>query len=340
MNPAVVIAAGGHAFAGRLSGMEDSRALKLHLELDIEITDPTAVQHHARSWAREQAGDDQQALALMLDQAAEGTESALIMMMDPEDLLGEIPGTEILGAAMWAGESDDAPDNWPEEAASAGDGVITEDEIESEEEWVNKILSDAARLPGLDLQTLGYNPDERDPDARARSLQNATVLRGSIHWAYESFIDELFDDISILRQNPNTVDETLQICNLPPLYRAHYGPLFAQRFLAVALDLGTALASSFQTPTCVAQELALRLVIDRIKILPDALPSLELPEDWQELLLDSLFEDLDHELLYDPELDGISHDPALASLGMADLDVSAWFIPFGDSPVNPYAANE
>lgn len=338
--------------------MKDSRALKLHLELDIEITDPAAVRHHAQSWAKQQAGNDQQALTQLLDQAAEGTGSALIMMMDPEDLLGSIPGTEILGAAMWAGDSDDETENWPSEAAAAdgleddtgdiagdlGGSALTEggeleDDLESEEEWVNKIIADAARLPGLDLQSLGYDADAPDPKARARSLQDAMVLRGSLHWAYESFIDELFDDISAIRQNPHAIDETLQIGNLPPLYQAHYGPLFAQRFLVVALDLGTAFASSFQAATCVAQELALRLVIARVEILAEAISSLELPEDWQELLLDALFQDRDHELLYSPELDGISHEPALASLGMADLDVAAWFTPFGDSTVNPYAAN-
>jgi len=55
---------------------------------------------------------------------------------------------------------------------------------------------------------------------------------------------------------------------------------------------------------------------------------------------DSLFEDLDHEMLYDPALDGISNDPECASLGIADLDVAAWFVPFFDRTVNPYAADD
>ena len=327
--------------------MDDSRSVKLHLELDIEIEDASAVQEHARAWAREQASDDPESLTQMLDQVAEGAESALLLMVDPEDVFGETPGAALLGAAMWVGESEETSDTWPEEGAAEdalegdfGDGdIAVELGLESEEDWVTKIVADAAKLPGLDLQTLGYDADERDPDARAISLQEATVLRGAMHWAYESFIDELFDDISLLREAPDAIGETLQISSLPPLYQSSYGPLFAQRFLAVALDLGTALASAFQAPSCVAQELALRLVVERVGVLSDVIPSLELPEDWQEILLDSLFEDLDHELLYSPELDGISHDPALASLGMANLDVSAWFTPFVDRTVNPYAAN-
>ena len=55
---------------------------------------------------------------------------------------------------------------------------------------------------------------------------------------------------------------------------------------------------------------------------------------------DSLFEDLDHEMLYDPALDGISNDPECASLGIADLDVAAWFEPFNERTVNPYAADD
>ena len=154
-------------------------------------------------------------------------------------------------------------------------------------------------MPGLGLQARGYDPGETNPQTRTRSLQEAIALRGTIHWAY--------------------------------------GPLFAQRFLAVVLDLGTAFATSFQASNCVAQELALRLVLDQVDLLPELLPSLKLSQDWHDLLLGSLFEDLVQELLYIPALDGISHE---SSRGMAEPDVSAWFTPFMGRTLNPYAANE
>lgn len=332
--------------------METTRTARLHLELDLEVTDAGAVQDHARSWAKENAGDNPETQAAMLEQAGEGPDAALMMLVEPSDVVGGIPGVMAVGATMWvegpegdagddSGAEDFAADNDTEDQEEAGtDALASGEGLDSEEDWLEKIFADADKLPGLNLERLGYDADEGDPDARANSLYGATMLRGAIHWAYESLIDELFDDISVLREAPDAIDETMQLSSLPPLHSASYGPLFAQRFLAVALDLGTAFASSFTAPSCVAQELALRLVLDGVEILPELLPSLELPEDWRGSLEDSLFEDLDHEFLYDPAMDGISSNPDYAQLRIVNLDFSQWFTPFAGRTVNPYAANE
>ena len=341
--------------------MDTSRTARLHLELDLEFTNAGAVQAHARSWAQENAGADPETLAGMLEQASEGADAALMMLVEPSEVVGAIPGVLAVGATMWLEGPDGEPDgDFVGESEAfvdvAGEGGVFDDadtvtdtaeyedsgdEIEeSEEDWLNTILAAAAKLPGLDLERLGCDPEETVPALTASRLREATVLRGAIHWAYETFIDELLDDVSILRQNPEDAAETTQISALPPLQGASYGPLFAQRFLAVAFDLGTALATAFEAPACVAQELALKLVLDQVEVLADLLPNLGLAEDWRSTAEDMLFEDLDHELLYVPELDGIGNDPAVASMGMANLDVSAWFTPFEGRTVNPYAAND
>lgn len=341
--------------------MDTTHTARLHLELDLEFTDAGAVQAHARSWAQENAGADPETLAGMLEQASEGADAALMMLVEPSEVVGAIPGVLAVGATMWLEGSDGEPggdfagegenfggfgdtDNGNDPDNYTGDNDEHDDfgdEIEeSEEDWLNTILAAADKLPGLDLERLGCDPEETVPTLTASRLQEATVLHGAIHWAYETFIDELLGDVSTLRQNPEDAAETTQISGLPPLQAASYGPLFAQRFLAVAFDLGTALATAFEAPACVAQELALKLVLDQVEVLADLLPNLGLAEDWRSTAEDMLFEDLDHELLYVPELDGISNDPAVASAGMANLDVSAWFTPFEGRTVNPYAANE
>lgn len=71
------------------------------------------------------------------------------------------------------------------------------------------------------------------------------------------------DDICILRDS-GSVSETLRIDDLPPLYRTRYNALFAQKFLTVTVDLGTSFVAGFGSPTCVAQEIALRLVLDGV----------------------------------------------------------------------------
>lgn len=323
--------------------MEPTRTARLHLELDLEFTDSGAVQAHARSWAQDNAGDTPDTLAGMLEQAGEGPDAALMMLVEPSEVVGGIPGVMAVGATMWLEDPDGDPgvDFAAEFEDFDDDADLQEDsDGESEEDWLNTILAAADKLPGLDLERLGCDPEETLPTLKAGRLREATMLRGAIHWAYETFIDELLADVSDLRQNPEDAAETAQISGLPPLQATSYGPLFAQRFLAVAFDLGTALATTFESPTCVAQELALKLVLDQVEVLADMLPNLGLAEDWRSTAEDMLFDDLDHELLYVPAPDGISNDPALASAGMADLDVSAWFTPFSGRAVNPYAANE
>lgn len=327
---------------GKLPVMDNARTAKLHLEIDLEFVQPEAVQDHARKWARKQSCDDSGSLAAMLGQAAESPESALLLVMEPDDVLGKVPGVIALGASMWFDEAshhsaaplvgDDSDDDF-----EAGDEL---EELENEEEWLREIFDAAEKLPGLGLDRLGYSTVERNPDSRAQSLRRATNLRGAIHWAYEYLIDQLFDDVQSLRAVPEAIDEALQLTSLPPLYQTHYGPLFAQRFLVVALDLGTSLATSFSSPSCVAQELSLKLVLDSVDVLQDLLPALELPDDWRSLANTTLFDGLDHELLYAAAHDGIGNDAAGTPMGIATLDVSAWFTPFLDRTINPYAANE
>ena len=322
--------------------METSHTARLHLELDLEFTNPGAVQAHALAWARDNAGENAQTLAGMVEQVGEGAESALMMLVEPSEVVDESEEDEdAAGTDSTLADEDDFTLSTPH---AHGSGALEsedgEEDEDSEDEWLEKIFSDGAKLPGLDLVRLGYDPEESNPDRRGSQLREATMLRGAINWAYVSLIDELFEDLSLLRESTESAAETQQIANLPPLHAASYGPLFAQQFLTVAIELGSALATEFAAPSCVAQELALKLVLDQVEALESMLPNMALAQDWRGMAEDTLYEDLDHELLYDPAMDGISSSPLNESLGIADLNLSAWFTPFNGRAVNPYAADE
>lgn len=107
--------------------------------------------------------------------------------------------------------------------------------------------------------------------------------------------------------------------------------------LAVTMDLGTSLVTDFGSPTCVARELALRLVPDGIEILLDACPEVAFSADWPSVFKDRMFLDTDHELPYDPGMRGLLHDPALDNLRLVNLDIVDWFTPLNGRRVNPYA---
>ncbi|WP_449373158.1 hypothetical protein [Arthrobacter psychrolactophilus] len=306
--------------------MDNPRTAKLHLELDVEFDGSDAVQAYARQWAHEQAVDDAESLAAKLAQAAESPESALMMVLEPDDILGEVPGVMALGASMWIDGGSEEDPSWSDEAELDEELDFDDEDEESDEDWRQRIFSAADKLPGLDLAALGYATAELNPDTRAQALLEATNLRGALHWAYEYVIDQLFDDVQTLRTSADSLEETLQLCALPPADRSHFDALFAQRFLVVALDLGNSLVSGFSSPSCLAQELALKLLLDSVESLEVMLPDLELPQDWRALASENLFTSLDHELLY------LSNDGA--------ADISDWFTPYLNKTLNPYAANE
>ena len=154
--------------------MDNARTAKLDLEIDVEFDQPEAVQAHASKWAREQSGGDSGSLAEMLAQAAESPESALMLMMEPDDVLGKVPGVIALGASMWIDEASHGSAPW-----LAGDDNDDElEEPQNEDERLREIFDAAEKLPGLGLKRLGYSTVELNPDSRAQSLRRATNLRG------------------------------------------------------------------------------------------------------------------------------------------------------------------
>jgi hypothetical protein len=128
---------------------------------------------------------------------------------------------------------------------------------------------------------------------------------------------------------------------LPQAFITHYDALFLKKFITVAVDLGRQLVAGQWALTCVAQVLALRMVLDRVETVQE-IYGLTLDDDWQSWAEARLFEDLDHQMLYDPRKDGVETIPGFAKeTGAANLPIDQWFDPFRrDTVMNPYAAAE
>ena len=82
----------------------------------------------------------------------------------------------------------------------------------------------------------------------------------------------------------------------------------------------------------------LRLLLDEVENLIETYEA-SIDEFWRPMLEDHLFEDLDHEMRYDADLDGFENDPTFAGPpGMAPMTFDAWFVPFtSDRRLPPYA---
>lgn len=232
----------------------------------------------------------------------------------------------------------------------------------TEENYVEQVLQAGEGLAGLTLEQLGFEPrledltaeqrgelgpddiewmDSITPQRRDRSLRQAKLLAGALWEASVILIDQLFEDLAALRKlhsvDRQDIGDTIVLSWLPPRHAHNYDVGFVQRFLVVAADMTGALAKGWARPSCVAQELALRCLLDQVEVLEDTY-ALDLADDWRGMLEDQLFEDMDSDLLYQNAMDGFENDVELnMQLGFAPMNVHDWFEPFNDASVPPFA---
>jgi hypothetical protein len=188
-----------------------------------------------------------------------------------------------------------------------------------------------------DLSSLG-------PQERAAAHRRASALAGCLIQASVMVVDQLIEDVTELRKHEGAVDErvgkTWVFSDLPARFAANYTALFAQEFLVAFVDVTSRLTRGWEPLACVAQELGLRILLDHVDLVAETADA-ALPDDWRGHLEDLLFEDMDHELLYDPAQDGIEEDPSAQPPGMAPMRFTDWFRPFNDErTLPPYALPE
>jgi hypothetical protein len=183
--------------------------------------------------------------------------------------------------------------------------------------------------------------DDLSPGERAAALRRASALAGCLIYAADIVIDELIDDVVSLRAIRSTsaaaIEDTWVLSQLPARFAGSYTPLFAQKFLVAVVDVTGRLTKGWEPLASLAQELGLRLLFNQVEIVADT-AGVALDDDWRGHLEDLFFEDVDHELLYDPAYDGIEGDRASEPPGMAALRFEDWFTPFNEErTMPPYA---
>lgn len=125
---------------------------------------------------------------------------------------------------------------------------------------------------------------------------------------------------------------------LPERYRDLYDVLMARRLYACLHVIAERLERHWQPPGCRGEELITRAILEMALNVHEQ----EHDDESEHLadLVEYLFEDLDHEYLFDPRFDGID-DPETfegAAMHVAPLHPSHWFEPFGpDIVVHPMA---
>lgn len=139
------------------------------------------------------------------------------------------------------------------------------------------------------------------PEQRDKSLFPARLLAGALWEVSAVLVDQLFEDIAQLRSldqiTRQDIAESFVLAGLPPKHADKYDVRFAQRFLVITADLTGALIRGWTHPSCVAQELSLRCLLDQVEIIQD-LYGLDLADYWRSRLEEQMFEDSDSEMLY------------------------------------------
>jgi len=127
------------------------------------------------------------------------------------------------------------------------------------------------------------------------------------------------------------------LSDLPTRFAANYTALFAQKFLVALIDVTSRLTRGWEPLACVAQELGLRALLDRVEEVAEA-ADVAFDDGWRGHLEELLFEDLDHEFLYDPAYDGIEDDAVSQPPRMAPMRFEDWFKPLNNErTLPPYA---
>ncbi|GAB3977782.1 hypothetical protein GCM10029978_068540 [Actinoallomurus acanthiterrae] len=231
--------------------------------------------------------------------------------------------------SLRAAEGDNAPPDDPAERLTAPHSDIPEpgvQDLQDESEQARaQILQAAEKLRAFDLTAFGHFPDEPD---RGLSADHARLAAGALLYSAGIMVENLFQDIEILCKDHSTVaegDGFVVMDGLPAKYAHQFRALHAKQFLVAAVTItGRLLEPQWHEPSCVAEALALRLLIDEAKVTLDTFDLLDgrTVEEAYVGFQDHVFEDLDFEWFYDP--------------------VGSWFLPYltATRSLHPYVETE
>lgn len=156
--------------------------------------------------------------------------------------------------------------------------------------------------------------------------------------AVEQVGDLLIAELVTLYDEPSraTVNCAFSTQFLPTRFADSYDFAMMRRLHVCLIVVAGRLQHGWEPLGCRGEELVLRAILDQAETSFEERGGES--TDGFAVLVDLLFEDLDHEFLFDPALDGID-DPETAAgmfMGVRSLSPSAWFDPLStDSTVHP-----
>jgi hypothetical protein len=162
--------------------------------------------------------------------------------------------------------------------------------------------SRAAHLATKPVAGLPDRTHRRQPPMRYGPDVLPEIKRAALHAAVATLLDDGLEALA----TDGDLSESMLVWYLPPRLAPHYHEGLYRSMLVAVANVGGQLAGT-DAPTlrCLADELALHVIIEQAGAWLESRG--ELDEGWGDYE-DLVFEDVDFELLYDPAWDGIE-DP-------------------------------
>ncbi len=153
----------------------------------------------------------------------------------------------------------------------------------------------------------------------------------ALSWACDVLIDSIFEDVQNVEEPEDIVDTMIGIY-LPERYLYKYTPRFFRKFAVCIITVAWKLVQpEHMVLSSLAEELAAWVIIQEAKRhLEDETD--EEVENAFDAFIDTYFEDLDFEFLYDNSFDGIEKTELAQRIDLSPLAFSDWFSPISDEP--------
>jgi hypothetical protein len=205
------------------------------------------------------------------------------------------------------------------------------------------LARDAVNVKGIDWvferEELDYDElDDLGPVDAAEDARIQNLVKGLLWNASISIVDHMFDDLATVTADEDSDDAyrpQIVLGMLPERFMDHYDAHFCRMFLVAIVDVTARIAGTWSPLPTVAHELALRALLEEAMSIKET-SEIDLPDDWRSDLEESLFEDLDHEFLYDNRR--IEETAVAQHAGITPMGIHDWFTPFSDeSRPAPYA---
>jgi hypothetical protein len=216
--------------------------------------------------------------------------------------------------------------------------VADPDRPEGEIDWREWTMRHAEQLRAFNREVFDGADGQSD---------EARLAAGALIFASTLLVDELFEDIETLRASG---DDTVAdgdgaffvLDGLPDRFAHRYDLRFTRNFLIAAIVVTGRLAQPYwASPASVAEALALHVLVERARAflemhdLLDADTIIDLYSGFE----DAAFDDLDHQWLYQRELDGFEGDEDFTTrMRVTNMRAEEWFQPVShsDAHVHPY----